>query len=177
MFHVFSNGLRIGYSIGVFQNLLSFFLHFGFAAASAQLTVGEVDEEIGILFNSYLMMKWKILTALKSRETIDDYLFWRWSALHHFHVEQDGMSSQSRNMPIDCWRADFQIFGYLPIGHAAGCFHDNLAIQFRELLPIGGAEGLCAEGDMARLACKPLDTTTVHHANIKPRFFKGETFV
>jgi len=73
-------------------------------------------------------------------------------------VEEQAVATQTGNVTIDGFRGHFQILGELPVGHAANCFHDDLGIQVRELLPVGRGKSLCTKTAFTGFTCKPLDT-------------------
>jgi hypothetical protein len=61
-------------------------------------------------------------------------------------------------MAVDGFLGHFQVFGELPVGHAANSFHDDPGIQVRNFLPVCSGKGLGTETAFTGFACKPLDT-------------------
>ena len=86
------------------------------------------------------------------------------------------MPSQALDMAVDSAGTDFRCLGNLTVGHTPVCHQINLSIQIWELLPIGGAESLCTEGDTTGLTCKPLYTTAIALPFIVSGFLEFEIF-
>ena len=73
-------------------------------------------------------------------------------------MKQQTVTAQPFHVFVYGSRADIQIPGDLPVGHASGDLHEYPSIEVWPLLPVGCGEGLAAEGALAVEACKPLDT-------------------
>lgn len=130
----------------------------GHSPLPAQLTVSEVNEEVSPLFNGNVVVDRVVLAELKRFEPINDNFMNVWAVLHHPVVKEKAMAAQAGDVPIDGLGRNHQIACDLSVGHPSGGFHDDLGVQFGELLPVGSGECLGAEASIAGFASKPLDT-------------------
>ena len=134
------------------------FLRVGHPALPAQLAVGEVEEEISGLVDCHVVVEREVLTVFEGLEAIDDDLACGRSISHHLLVKQHTVSGETGQVSIDGAWTDLQVPGDLSIGHAADGLHQDGCVDVRSFLPVSGAECLGAEGSLAGLAGKPLDT-------------------
>ena len=84
----------------------------------------------------------EILAELEGLKSIGDDLMDRWAFLHHLVMEEQTMTAQAGDVPVDGFGRDLQIASNLSVGHPSGGFHDDLGIEAGPLLPVGCAECL-----------------------------------
>ncbi len=156
--HILFDSLGIWSSEFLFQLRASLLLDIGHPPLPSQLTVGEIDDKIRVFLHGDVVMNREVLAVLERLEPIDNDFVDRRSASHHLLMEKHAVATQSCDVTIDGFLGHLQILGELSIGHATDSFHDDLGIEFRNLLPVGRGECLCTETAFTGLACKPLDT-------------------
>jgi len=125
------------------------FLGFCHPALTPQLTVSEVEEEVGIFLNSDVMMEGVVLAKFEGLKAIDDYFpYWR-TVLHHALVEEHAMASNAGDMSVNRRWGDRFIFGNLAVCHASDGLHEDPGIEVWALLPVRSGESLGAEAAFA----------------------------
>ena len=142
----------------VLQPLALALLGLGHRAAAAHLAVGEVDHEVGVLLDGQVMVEGPVLGLLEGDEAVDDELVDRFGRLHELGVEEQAVAAEAAELAVDGRGGDVQIPGDLAVGHAAGGLGQQLREDVGSFEPVGGGEGLGAEGAAAVEAEKPLDT-------------------
>ncbi len=81
--HVLFDSLGIGATQPPFQLLAAAFLGQGHPALTPQFTVGEVEQEVGILVDRDVVVDRIVLAVFEGFEAINDDLGDRWTILHY----------------------------------------------------------------------------------------------
>ena len=176
MLHVFLDCMRIRFPVLSLKSFQAKLLFGRFISLTSEFAIGEVEKKVSIFLNSHIVVKWIILTQLEGFKPIDYNFGGRPRVCHRPGVKKQAMAAHAANMAVDGAWTDLQLPGNLSVSHAADGFHEDLTIEIGTFLPIGCAEGLCAEGDIAGLACKPLDTPAVNQPGEVPSLFESEAF-
>jgi hypothetical protein len=119
-----------------------------------------------MLVHGQVMVQGKELAELEGLEAIDDDAGKGISPAQEVGVPQEAVSAEAGDVPRDGLVADAASAGKLSISRAANEIHEDLSIEVRHLLPVGGGEGLSTEGAAAALAEKPRDTLGVGEGGI-----------
>ena len=157
MCHVLLDRFRVGSAVYALELQATLLLMRRHTSFPAQLTVGEVDEEVGSLLHRYVVMERIVLAELEGFEPVDDDILNRRCRFHEASVQQEAMSTEATEMPIDRFGRHTKITCDLPIGHTANSAHEDPGIELGQSLPVGRTEGLTTEGASAMQTCKPLD--------------------
>jgi hypothetical protein len=174
MRHVFAHSLAIGSAVNRFQFIPPDFLRCGHHARSPYFTVSKVVKEVGVFFDGVVVMEGEELAGFKSHKPINYNFFWWGCSFNGLTVEEETVPAHAGYDSVDRSLIYFQVSGNLPVSHAADCLHEHILDQMWFLEPIGNAEGLGAEGTLARqaqVALYPSVVTLSHEGSI---FLEGE---
>ena len=100
------------------------------------------EEEPRVDFHRQIVMKRVVLAELEGLEAVDDERSDRRDLVYHPGMQEDAVSAESCDMPVDGGWGDVEGTGDLTVGHAADGHHEDLGVEKRELLPVRGGESL-----------------------------------
>ncbi|MFT5233802.1 MAG: hypothetical protein ACI9UQ_001843 [Candidatus Krumholzibacteriia bacterium] len=157
--HIVFDRLGVRFAELRFEYFTAPFLEFCHTPLSAQLTVSEMNKEVRALLHGYVMVHRVILAVFERLESVNHDLCYRRAMLHELVMKQHAVTAKTSDMAIDSLGTDIDITGNLATGHASDGFHEDELVEIRALLPVRSGKSLGAEGAIAGLAYKPLDTS------------------